>query len=131
VRYLIDTHILLWLLMAPDKLSARQVAAITNADEVLVGSISFWEIALKYQLGKLSLQGLTPDELPVYAEKSGLTILETGVELFATFHTLPKLAHKDPFDRLLIHAAIRHGLILISQDDSFGDYQEFGLKLLP
>ena len=35
------------------------------------------------------------------------------------------------FDRLLIHAAIRHGLILISQDDSFGDYQEFGLKLLP
>lgn len=130
MRYLIDTHILLWLLIEPGKLSPAQVAALDDADEVLVSSISFWEISLKYHLGKLALQGLMPDELPACAEKSGLTILETDVGLFATFHTLPKLAHKDPFDRLIVHAAIRHDLILVSRDASFTDYQRFGLKLL-
>lgn len=44
-------------------------------------------------------------------------------------HRLPKLAHKDPFDRIIVRQAIQRKMRLISADLDFRDYRRFGLKL--
>jgi len=48
----------------------------------------------------------------------------------ATFYKLPKIGHKDPFDRLIIWQAIHNKMPLISKDKSFKDYKVSGLKLI-
>ena len=58
-KYLIDTHILIWLAVSPTKISKNIIKIIENTDnKICVSSISFWEIAIKISIGKLSLQGL-------------------------------------------------------------------------
>ncbi len=131
-RYLIDTHILLWLIFDPDKINTAKLQLLKDPrNKIYVANITFWEIALKYGLGKLGLEGLTPDELPKLAEQMGLDVLPIDQECMASFYKLPKTpTHKDPFDRIIIWACIRENITLISQDGKFGEYQSHGLKWL-
>jgi PIN domain nuclease of toxin-antitoxin system len=130
--YLIDTHIFLWLVFDPDKIDNKKLEVLKNPkNKIFIASISFWEISLKYNLGKLELNGLIPDELPKIAEKMGLDIMEIGKETMASFYKLPKVnTHKDPFDRIIIWKCINENLILISKDKKFPKYEKFGLKFL-
>ena len=68
-RYLLDTHGFLWSIWQPENLGAQALALLENSDNpVFVSSITLWEIALKYSLGKLTL-GCKPDDLiPVIDE---------------------------------------------------------------
>ena len=129
--YLLDTHTLLWTLFEDEKLSAKAREAISNADnDIYVSVISYWEISLKYALGKLELEGITPDELPEKAKEIDIETMELSEEDVITFYKLPGLKHKDPFDRLIIWQAIRRDLPLISKDKIMEDYQKFGLVTL-
>ncbi len=84
---------------------------------------------IKYNLGKLELSGLIPDELPRLAKKMDLEVLEIDKDTMASFYKLPKVdTHKDPFDRIIIWKCINDNLILISQDRKFSKYQKFGLQ---
>ncbi len=129
--YLLDTHTLLWTLFEDEKLSEKAREAISNAEnEIYVSVISYWEISLKYALGKLELEGITPDELPEKAKEIDIETMELSEEDAITFYKLPRLKHKDPFDRLIIWQAIRRDLPLISKDKIMEDYQKFGLVTL-
>ena len=92
--------------------------------------VSFWEISLKYATGKLELSGVSPDDFPAIVRQSGFDILPITADDAATFHHLPRMEHKDPFDRLIIWQAISHKLTLISQDSAFAAYRKLGLKVL-
>jgi PIN domain nuclease of toxin-antitoxin system len=81
-------------------------------------------------MGKLELAGVVPDELPVIIHQSGFDILPIDAADAATFHRLPRMEHKDPFDRLIIWQAISRKLTLISQDSAFAPYKKLGLKAL-
>lgn len=127
MKYLIDSHIFLWLLFEPNRLITEVRSVIENpANQIFVSSLTFWELSLKFGLGKLSLEGVTPQELPALAEKMGLTLLDLGSQTAASVHQLPMI-HKDPFDRMLINTAIQQNLILISRDRFFEGYQAYGL----
>lgn len=131
MTYLLDTHTLLWTLFEDEKLSKKAREAISNAEnEIYVSVISYWEISLKYALGKLELEGITPDELPEKAKEIDIETMDLSEEDVITFYKLPRLKHKDPFDRLIIWQAIRRDLPLISKDKSMEDYQPFGLVTL-
>ena len=92
--------------------------------------ITYWEISLKYSIGKLELEGIKPDELPNKAQEIEIETLEISEEETSTFYKLPKLKHKDPFDRLIIWQAINNDLVLISRDREISNYKKFGLELL-
>lgn len=128
---LLDTHCFLWAAIDPEKLpgKAREVIA-DPAHEIQVSTVSFWEISIKFALGKLDLTGCAPDDLVVVAREMGLAIVAPSVEEMASFYRLPKLAHKDPFDRLLIWQCLQRDWTLISRDGAFGEYRELGLKTL-
>ena len=128
---LLDTHALLSTLLDPSRLGKKAAASIRNPEvSVSVSVVSFWEISLKFATGKLELSGVTPDDFPAIVHQSGFDILPIAADDAATFHHVPRMEHKDPFDRLIIWQAISHKLTLISQDSAFAAYRKLGLKVL-
>jgi PIN domain nuclease of toxin-antitoxin system len=126
----LDTHSFLWALFDPEKLSESANKTIRDPEnDILVSVVTFWEISLKYALGKLSLVECGPEDLPEAAQAMGLDILQIDPHDAASFHQLPRLVHKDPFDRLLIWQAIQNQMALVSRDPSFKEYRKFGLKV--
>lgn len=130
MKLLLDTHAFLWSAFSPRKLSARARAAVVDSDNaVAVSSLSFWEISLKFSMGKIALEGCTPDELPGVARQMQFDILEADADDMASFHALPRLNHKDPFDRMIIWQAIRQGRTLVSKGGAFDAYKDHGLAV--
>ena len=130
MKLLLDTHAFLWAAFSPRKLSARARAAVVDSENaVAVSSLSFWELSLKFSLGKITLEGCTPDELPEVARQMRLDILQADAADMASFHGLPRLAHKDPFDRMIIWQAIRKGRALVSKEAAFEAYKDRGLSV--
>lgn len=131
MKYLLDTHTLLWFLFEDDKLSEKAKEIITNsANDIFVSIITYWEISLKYGLGKLELKNITPEELPIIAREVNIFTLEISENEVSTFYKLPKIKHKDPFDRLIIWQSINRNIPLISKDEALTEYKNFGLKVV-
>ena len=131
MKYLIDTHIFLWSLFSPEQISPHVAKTIKEpGNRIFVSTISFWEIALKFSLNKLELEGITPDELPEFANKMSFELLNLSAEDAASFYHPPRITHKDPFDRMLIWQAIREKMVLISKDSKIAAYEDYGLKIL-
>lgn len=127
--YLLDTHSFLWSVFEPERLSKLVHTELTNKHSlVYVSSVSFWEIALKAGMGKLTLTNCLPDELPGIAEHLGYLPLPMEADEAARFYRLPRHAHKDPFDRMLIWQALERELVLISKDSAFDAYRAMGLQ---
>jgi PIN domain nuclease of toxin-antitoxin system len=130
MNYLLDTRAFLWAAFSTDKLSTKAREAIRSAEnQVCISSVSFWEISLKYTLGKLELTDCTPADMPEIAAQMGIDIIQLGATETASFYRLPKIAHKDPFDRMIIWQAIQQQFVLISKDANFPGYRQSGLKV--
>ena len=129
MNLLLDTHGFLWSLFTADKLSKAVVREIKSPNnDVAVSVVTFWGISLKYALGKLELTGVKPEELPDFAGQMNLEILPLTAAEASSFHKLPRLSHKDPFDRIIIWQAIQRKMTLVSKDRDFKAYRKFGLK---
>ena len=130
MKYLLDTHVFLWSLFETSKLTKSVKGIILNEqNDIYVSTISFWEISLKFSIGKLNLQNIQPEELPSYSIKSGFEILNLDEFIASSFHKLPRLSHSDPFDRMLIWQSIASDMTIISKDEKFKDYLSYGVKL--
>ena len=126
---LLDTHSLLWAIVAPEKLSASMRGAIADpTNEIHVSTVSFWEISLKFSLGKLEITGCSPEDLVKISRQMGLTISAPSAEESAGFHRLPKAAHKDPFGRMLIWQCLQREWTLITRDRGLDEYRAMGLN---
>ena len=112
MRLLLDTHVLLWSLTEPQKLSRRTREALEDAqNEVFASSVSGWEIAVKRSLGKLN----APDNLEAGVKEQDFTPLNLTFLHAEQAGALPP-HHGDPFDRMLIAQAQVEGLILVTRD---------------
>jgi PIN domain nuclease of toxin-antitoxin system len=131
MNYILDTHILLWTRLDPSRLSKSQRSILeSSADLKFISTITIWELSLKFSLGKLDLGGHTPEEFMSSAYKLGLQVLPPTLDQFASFHRLPKnVAHKDPFDRMLIWQAIQSDMCLVSSDTKLAAYEVYGLTV--
>jgi PIN domain nuclease of toxin-antitoxin system len=129
MNYLLDTHTFLWAIFDSKKLSKNAKELILNpGNSIYVSLITFWEISLKYALGKLELENILPEELPVVSRESGFLTLLLSEKEVSSFHHLPRSSHKDPFDRLIVWQAIQNDFILISKDRRISEYLESGLR---
>lgn len=131
MSYLLDTHTLLWALLDPGKLSKKVKLILEEpAHAVFISAVTFWEISLKYSLGKLDLQGIAADELPAVAAEAGFELLPLLPQEAAAYYKLEAGWHRDPFDRMLIRQAIDRGLTVISKDEQVARYRSSGLAVL-
>ncbi|MDE0400701.1 MAG: type II toxin-antitoxin system VapC family toxin [Candidatus Poribacteria bacterium] len=122
MRYLIDTHTLLWFITEDEELSDRARRLILDSSsEIFLSVASLWEIAIKVNIGKLALDKpfnqLFPDEL----DSHGIEILNITINSLIQLTTLP-FHHRDPFDRLIIAQALDEGISVISVDSAFDPY---------
>ncbi|NJL57983.1 MAG: type II toxin-antitoxin system VapC family toxin [Leptolyngbyaceae cyanobacterium RM2_2_4] len=122
---LLDTHVWLWWLHDPNRLSDQAQAAIALEElqsGILVSAISVWEIAVKSSLGKLTLP-LPIDEWYVMAQAHAGVMVEPLNPLDAIASTqLPGEFHKDPADRILIAIARRYDIALVTLDAKILNY---------
>ncbi len=118
MRLLLDTHAVLWALNDPDELS-RDTRAMIEAPEndVIVSSVSVWEVAIKQATGKLE----TPGSLLEALDEVSFASLSISHEHANLAGSLP-LHHSDPFDRMLVAQAILEGLTLVTRDRTLGRY---------
>lgn len=131
MKLLLDTHTLLWSLISPKLLSRKAIKAIESPDNsVYVSTISLWEISLKFSLDKLLLENISPADLPEIIEQTGFELIEPSVEEYAGFYQLPRVKHKDPFDRMLIWQSIQRSCTLVTKDGNLKDYKPLGLITL-
>ena len=132
MNYLLDTHTLIWSILQVDKIPATVRAVLQDSqNNIAVSVVSFWEVSIKFGLGKIQLNGVTPEEFPIEAEKSKFTILTLTPSEASSGHQLPLLGkHRDPFDRILIWQAMQNNMTVVSNDADFGLYRMMGLKLI-
>ena len=129
MKLLIDTHYLLWMFMDTAKISDKVKDALTSDDnEIYYSQASLWEIAIKYSIGKLFLNGITPEELYGEIENSFLHCKILENQALVSSYRLPR-EHKDPFDRAIIWQAILGKMVLLSVDTKMNNYIDYGLKL--
>jgi PIN domain nuclease of toxin-antitoxin system len=122
MRLLLDTHVALWWVAGSNQLSARAAEMLSNPSTVNLFSVaSAWEIATKYEIGRLKLPGTPADLLDRLTEELDLTILPIDVSDALKSATLP-WHHRDPFDRLIIAQAIIHDVPILTSDKRIAQY---------
>ncbi len=116
MRLLLDTHVLIWAIKDDKKLSRKAKSIILNSDETYISSASIWEIGIKINIGKLTLDlSLLLDAI----NKSGFIELPISIEHTIQASQLPSI-HNDPFDRMLVGQAITEPLTLLTADKVHG-----------
>lgn len=126
MKYLLDTHTLLWFFEGNLNLSLDARSAIENAENICFVSIaSIWEIAIKLSLGKLTLDASLND-LRSEILKNDFQIMPIEFDHIIELANL-EIIHRDPFDRIIISQAIAEKCTVISRDSNFTHYKNFKL----
>lgn len=123
MKFLLDTHILLWALMDHEKLSSTLKEKICDETNIIfVSAVSTWEIMIKKSLGKLKI----PNNFESALVEARFELLPIRVSHTMEIENLPEI-HSDPFDRLLIAQCKIEGLTLITQDKTIMKYDNISI----
>jgi PIN domain nuclease of toxin-antitoxin system len=121
VNYLLDTHVLIWTLVDPDKVPESMQRTVQDAaSRVWFSAASIWEIAIKHSLGKRDF-AVEPETIWKAARATRFEELAVTAEQAIGVDALPWV-HKDPFDRLLVAQARTSGMKLLSLDPEVNAY---------
>lgn len=120
MKFLLDTHLLIWAAVAPERLPAEAGAIIESlSNELYFSAASIWEVAIKAGNGGLKLD---PSVLRRALLDAGYHELAISGEHTARVITLED-HHKDPFDRILIAQAGVEGMELLTHDKTVARYK--------
>ena len=124
MAYLLDTHLVLWAAIEPERLPAKARKLLENRQEVITFSLAtIWEVAIKTSLKRADF---SVDPAALHAGLLDAGFAELALEPTHLFRvaTLPWV-HRDPFDRLLVAQAVEEGLTLLSVDAALKGYGKF------
>ena len=123
MRVLLDTQCWLWMSLSPDRFSPRTRALVEDRETVLyLSAASAWEIAIKYQLGKLRLP--EPPEIFVPSRMAALGVQPLAIEHQHALHAgALSPHHRDPFDRLLVAQAQVNDVPILTADPLIAAYE--------
>jgi PIN domain nuclease of toxin-antitoxin system len=115
---LVDTHVVVWLAFAPDKISSNARSAIAdarkNAISLAVSNITLWELAMVASRRRVDL-GISPESFLEEVEARFVVLPITARACILTM-TLPATYPKDPADRIIGATALAEGLSLLTAD---------------
>jgi PIN domain nuclease of toxin-antitoxin system len=121
VKLLADTHLLLWAMDHPHRLSKVAVSLLTDVEnEIFFSPLSIWEVSIKGALGRRDFN-FDPSNLRRGLLNNGYMELPINSDHAIAVQGLPKL-HKDPIDRLLIAQATVEGMTLLTSDRQIAKY---------
>lgn len=121
MKYLLDTHLLLWVSEGSPRLSRSARKTIADTENELIYSVaSILEIAIKHNKGLPGFD-VEPHMFRRSVLESGYSELDINALHALSVSGLPPI-HKDPFDRLLIAQAMVEGIILLTADATIARY---------
>lgn len=121
MKLLLDTHLLLWAANEPKRFPKAARVLIENLEnEILFSAVSLWEISIKNSLGRADFR-VDARLLRRGLLDNGYTELPITSEHAVSTDQLP-LAHKDPFDRILVAQAMVEGITLLTNDKKLRSY---------
>ena len=127
MRILLDTHVWLCTIGAPDRLPDRVRDQLADpAAELYLSVAAVWEIGIKHAAGKLRYSGSPQTQIPIHIQRSGVAILGITVEHALRAAALP-MHHRDPFDRLMLAQAAEAQLVFATADTRL---EAYGVPLL-
>ncbi len=116
MKILLDTNVVLWAALAPDKMTAAAAAAISDTrNDLLISAASAWEIATKVRLGKLPEATKLEQNFISSSQAAGYTLLPIHADTALRSGRLLG-AHRDPFDRMIAAQALQLDIPVISAD---------------
>lgn len=122
----LDTHVWLWWLHEPDRLStdaAKRILQEQESGSIIVSAISAWEVAVKVQSGKLAIP-MDINRWYELARSYPATVIEPLSPVDAIASTqLPGSFHKDPADRIIVSLARRRAVPLLTCDRKILEYE--------
>ncbi len=124
MRYLLDTHTVLWMRENNPRLNRAkwEPVFLSGENEILVSIVSLWEMAIKRSLAKLDFKGSIEDFASDLQLKHGFDLLPITPTDLDRLAALPHY-HGDPFDRLLIAQAVETGAIAVTNDRNWKKYR--------
>jgi PIN domain nuclease of toxin-antitoxin system len=122
MRILLDTHVMVWALTSPDKLSAPARKLIENSKHtLLISAVTPWEISIKYRLGKLPQGESILADYEQVLKHFGAEELTVSSRHAITSGAFSQV-HRDPFDRLLAAQAFVERVSLVTADAAFTSF---------
>jgi len=122
MKYLLDTHAVLWFWWDDPRLGARARSVIMDpANQKLVSLATPWEVAIKTSLKKIDIGGPYEGFFSQQMTRSCFEWMAFREEHFCRLSDLP-FHHRDPFDRMLVAQALVENVSIISSDAHFEAY---------
>lgn len=122
MKYIIDTHALLWIIDNNSQLSQKVKEIYLNeSNEILLSIASIWEMAIKISLKKLVIPGVLSDFVKNHIIGNNIRIIDIRLSHIYRLESL-QYHHRDPFDRLIISQSIDENISIISSDSRFDQY---------
>lgn len=119
MKLLLDTHILLWGLLEPERLNRRVAAELRNPDnEIWISPISIWEILVLSEKGRIVLLPDPASWVRTALKQLAFNEARINHEIALQSHAL-KLRQQDPADRFLAATAMVYQLTLVTADKAF------------
>lgn len=132
MKFLLDTHILLWSMWGSNKLPNKMKEAIEkNGNELWLSPVSAWEILVLAEKGRIEVPGKRPEVWVKNILKSvPVKVAPLNWEVAIKSRQV-KLTHEDPADRFIVATALIYDLILITMDQKILDSgcSEFCFKI--
>jgi PIN domain nuclease of toxin-antitoxin system len=113
---LLDTHVVIWMAKAPDRLPGSLLAAITSAERRFVSNVTAWEIQIKHQKYGPRFD-FSLDQLEQTMKTFSCTELSIEYRDIRGLDEM-RFLHPDPFDRLLMSQAARRIVYLATLDQN-------------
>ena len=122
MKYLLDTHILIWHFEGSDNLSEKMKESVLfhSENQIFVSVVSLWEVAIKMNIGKYKFDGGFMAFRNLVKDNS-FEVLPIKDEYMERLFTLP-LIHRDPFDRLIIATAKSEAMTILTADENIQKY---------
>lgn len=122
MKILLDTHVFLWFIAAPERLAGALDERLHDPDnERYLSAVSTWEICVKHSLGKLPLPEPPSPYIAHARRQHGILELPLTEAAVLRLEQLPSL-HRDPFDRMLICQALESDLTFATVDQQLRTY---------
>jgi PIN domain nuclease of toxin-antitoxin system len=120
---LVDTHLVLWARVAPERLTTEERRALDDVRSCYISAVSLWEIAILMALDRVAR------DQRLLAVPDGFDLLPVLPDHCKTLVALPR-QHRDPFDRMLIAQARAEHLPLLTRDKAIIAYGAAGADVV-
>ncbi len=124
MSYLLDTHVFIWWLIEPDRVSTKAAAILGEGASLYLASVSIWETLVLARKRRLSLAPDPVTWVRAALRQSPVSVAPLDMEVAIRSEQLTGFRRKDPAARFVVATALVHGWDLVTADKAMRSYRQ-------